>query len=170
MKYFTKDLWVDIQDKKKFKKTKEKWEIALVEYQNQFEQLEPRIPSEIYEFIKQNSLHDGKLSFMEVLGECNLIRPNGDKRQPLSVLMKISSGYSEDIFIFEYKGVKKLYIDYSPESKIFEYNDDGLGYIGYDELTVNDDAYLNHEFLFTTGATIEVSFKEINAYLLEEGK
>lgn len=170
MKYFTKKLWIDIQNPKKYKKAKMRWETAIIEYRNQFEQLRLRLPSNVYKFFNEISLHDGNLISLElndVNNSCGL--DNKEIKQPVCISMKIL-GSEDDMFILDYKSVIKFNINYSSENPLFEYFSDSMGDIGYNELTKVNEDFLKHEFLFSTGSTIEVVFKEIDVKRLERKK
>jgi len=171
MNYFTKDMWTGLGNKRNYKELKKKWENVIDEYNTQFENIKTRLSVSTYEYFKQYSFHDSKLISLNVLDINNFDKSaKEDIKQPLGASLKISSGYSEDIYIIEYKNVIKLNIIYSNKNQLFDYFCDSLGVIGYDELTDKDGSYLKHEFLFSTGSTIELVCKEINAYRLEEKK
>ncbi len=81
--------------------------------------------------------------------------------------MEISSGYNEGIYIIEYNNVAAVNINYSCEKQLFENSINDLGTIGYDELTIKDNDYIEHEYLFSTGSTIDIICKDIRAYKSE---
>jgi hypothetical protein len=168
MKYFTKEMWTGLNDKRKCKRLKKKWENSIVEYEKQFEGLKNRIGLANFDFFKKYSLHDSKLISLELLDMNN---NNGLSKvllkQPTCVTIKISSGYNEGIFIIEYQNVITLNINYSVNNQLFKNICDGLGNIGYDEITKLENNFIKQEFLFSTGSSIEIVFGKIKAYVLK---
>ncbi len=168
MKYFTSEIWKGLQDKSLYEEMKVKWENAFFEYEKQYETLEKRLSPKSFKFFKENSMHDGKIVSIKLFDEYNFNRLRMPKpkmiKQPISVTLNIISGYSDYIYTIEYLNVVKFNFNHSIENMLFDYFNDGLGDIGYDEITEKDSTYLNHEYLFTSGNLLEIEFKKMNVY------
>ncbi len=165
MKYFTKKLWADIQNEKKYEETRDLWDSAVSEYHKQFEGLKSRLPADVYEIYKQYSLHDSKIVSLEAVNHSPIKRSNKLKRSNKSICVTLKISIDDNILIFEYKNVTDINFKYSVENQKFEDINDDLGYIGYDELTEKNKNYLRHEFLLSTGNIIEIIFKNVKVFL-----
>lgn len=155
MKYFTKQMWKGLGNKRKYLEYQKRWELAIEDYNEQFTKLQHRLSQSTYDFLKNNSFHDSRLMQLKLIDISN-VNKSVDIQQPLNITLEILSGYTEDTYIIEYNNVVALNVKYSCKKQLFEQSINNLGTIGYNELTIKDNDYLEHEFLFSTGSTIDI--------------
>jgi hypothetical protein len=66
MKYFTKELWSNLQDVDKGHAADEQWGARLVDYQAQRQTLRPRLSALAFEFFADADVHDGTLRHFRI--------------------------------------------------------------------------------------------------------
>jgi hypothetical protein len=167
MKYFTKDLWLSLNDKGTldFATAMEKGRANWHDYVDQLEKLRPCLSEKAYRFFKKENLQYARLlAFLvgdnleqAVLGR----KPARRHTRASSVMMKVLTDGYDVVYTLKYTKVRKAIFD-SPSSEPLFWTEGGqIGDWGYDELTRTDD-YLRHEILFASGTTITIEFKHFS--------
>lgn len=168
MRYFTKELWAGAQDLETPADGHDPWNLAFEQYRAQLEALQPRIPSQVYDFFAKADVHDGELLDVRVV-DGSRPAPIGKKPRrwrvrtdcPVRVELSLLDAYDQLIWDLSYKGVRRVLIDYPSAEPLFY--TDGLGFSdwGYHELTDSGDGFLRHEVLFSSGSILLFEFQEM---------
>ncbi|MFD2115282.1 hypothetical protein ACFSTH_07145 [Paenibacillus yanchengensis] len=156
MKYFRNDLWDDINslDIEKSKRAKDKWEASAEVYWEQYDRLmSTRLNEKTFNALNDNKFHDCRVI------ECKITQ--GDIQFPYSSSFAIVVEFGDEDWIIEYRKVISLSIHIYED---FNGRSNGFEEWGYHELLPVNDRMLSHEILFSSGATIKVTFldKDIN--------
>jgi len=177
MKYFTRELWLapNQEDDSVGRQAVEQFEQNCVEYQNQLQNILPRLDEVDRRFFLEDSLHDGRLIAFIAGDEIDFDAASGAafdiNSHNTSVRMKVLGCNMDTLFTLEYTGVRRAVFDYPTEDPLFHYEGAYIGDWGYDELTAADDVYLRHEVLFASGTSVLIEFKKFSHNRLQfEGK
>lgn len=152
MKYFTYDLWCDINSSCKEEQDKAdlQWNENLVAYWKHFEEIKDRLPAPFLKtYFDHGCFHDFKLANISTT---NLAY---GKKNPIWLHIDIENdGITYRII---YKKVKKILIDFNET----DHTEGRRGFDdwGYSEFLPVDDKTLQHEILFASGATVLVQFQ-----------
>ena len=164
MEYFSKELWLRFQDLNETEQAERVWEQNRNSYIKQLEALKERLNSTEFNFFTNESLHDGELISLRVIdtNKKRLIekkKRSKSYKDPINVEIVVLNGDGDFIYTFKYSKVVFFNIDFFSNADLFDDYFRSIGDWGYDELTSADESLLNHEILFSTGATIKVKFK-----------
>jgi hypothetical protein len=181
MKYFTKELWSDLQDVDKGHAADEQWRAALVDYRAQLQALQPRLSALAFEFFADAAVHDGTLQHFRIgdrdseTAPVLVRRPRGDEEwysrdYPVVVDLQVAEGGGPTRWHLAYRYVRRVLADFPTERPLFYDDGDGFEDWGYHELTDAGDAFLRHEVLFSSGATLLTEFREITVTKVERGR
>jgi hypothetical protein len=178
MKYFTKELWADLQDVEKGYAAEEQWGVALADYRAQLQTLQSRLSTVAVEFFTEADVHDGALlSFRigerdSVTSRVLVVGPRGDEERyrrdyPVFVDLEVAEGGRPTRWHLAYRHVRRVLADFPTERPLFHEDGDGFEDWGYHELTDAGDGFLRHEVLFASGATLLTEFRDITVTKVE---
>lgn len=178
MKYFTKELWSDLQDGDKRHAVEKQWGVALVDYRAQLHTLQPRLSALAFEFFADADVHDGRLQHFSIGGRDSetspawVQRPFGDEEwhsrdYPVIVDLEVAEGGGPTRWHLGYQHVRRVLADFPTERPLFYSDGDGFEDWGYHELTDAGDGFLRHEILFSSGATLLTEFRELTVTKVE---
>jgi len=162
MKYFTKDLWAEMnqQDNSRTAKVKSQWCKNVKVYQKYLKRVLPDLPKQVQNFFGKVSLHDGMLLSFST-GDKIKNRKRTVPTKNFAEIKILEPNYKY-IYTLLYSEVRKCMIDYPGESPLFLGEDWTYGDWGYDELYFTKDKWLCHEILFSSGATILLESKHFS--------
>lgn len=149
MKYFRNDLWESINslDLEESERAMEEWKTNAKIYWDQHNNLITRLDKTLVRFFNNNNFHDCKVN------ECKITQ--GEIRSSSPTSLNIVVEYEQEEWVFEYKKIINLSINFNKNS---DDSHNGFEEWGYHELLPVDDNVLSHEILFSSGATILVHF------------
>jgi len=161
MKYFTAQLWADINSPRSKAACKE-WDRNVARYREHLKTVLPKMSARARWFFHEISLHDGTLTRMEVgdriedtegkWERCNI------NRRKAGVRLSVLSADGDYVFRLEYKQVSRVEMSFPGKSLFPSGWDPNFGDWGYDEITEGSDGAFQHEVLFSSGATILIEF------------
>ena len=167
MRYFTKDLWQQINsgDGDVVRAPHREWDRNLQTYRSQLETLESRVSKRTYRFFTRISLHDGRLLDWTVGDAINFEsgRAKEFKRRskPPAARIRVISYFGDTIHELRYSRLREAQFDFPTSQPRFWSPGDPIDDWGYDELAAVDRKYLQHEALFASGATMRVVFESL---------
>lgn len=162
MKYFTDELWSRMGgvSAKEREQTHIEWVHNCEAYWKVFETIKHRLSKKFLKVYSENDdFHDCDFLSFEVT------QPQRWASDPVKVRIVISDG--EFKWTLTYKQVKKAMMNYDSETDE-HMSKWGVHTWGYDEFLPKDDAYLTHEVLFASGASILIEFKNKNLFIDRE--
>lgn len=161
MKYFTDELWNEINSDSKEKREEAslQWEKNAEEYYKIFENIEKLLPKKFLKlYLKENGFHDYELKNYQII--------HGKKGYKGSVAVSLVITNTEHTWNIVYNKIKKIAVNYEQQPDIFERKKRreyrGFDDYGYNEFFQIDEKTLSHEILFASGATILVHFEKIS--------
>ncbi len=149
MKYFKNDLWESINsiDINESERAEEEWKVNSKLYWHEFKRLETRLNKNVFDFFSKYDFHDCTVS------ECKM--KNFELKNNNYTSVEIVVKYGDDEWVILYNNIVKFSVNFNEDSDNFI---NGFGEWGYHELLMVDTEKLSHEILFSSGATILVSF------------
>lgn len=164
MKFFTKKMWLGLQDDEKTDYWERIWKKNIKRYSQYLNKIKPKISSKMFRLFSKhhfngeyilniNIINKGKAYIQKETKELHL---RGGKNE---IIIKTLCP-TKKIYFFKYKDVRKYIIDY-PSNLPLGF-DNGCDSWGYDELDYLKDGYFRHEILLHSGATILIEFKQFS--------
>ena len=178
MKYFTKELWRDLQDEDKGQAASDQWDAALAVYRAQLHLLQPRLSAQAFEFFASADVHDGDLLHFKIADRdpetpmTRVPKPPGEEGwysqdYPVTVELEVAEGNGTTRWRLAYGHVRRVLADFPTERSLFYRDGDGFEDWGYHELTDAGAGFLRHEVLFASGATLLTEFRAITVTKFE---
>jgi hypothetical protein len=176
VKYFTKQLWSDMQRSGELAdEAHRRWETGLVAYRRELEALRGRVPPGAFEFFDKARPHDGRLADLRVQGFASVTPYRRDPAEatadgsvdeywaePSQLAVEVSvAERRSSVWTLRYSGIRRLVVDFPTEEPLFRRGQDFDDW-GYDEFSDAGDGFLRHEVLFSSGATILVEFRDVS--------
>jgi hypothetical protein len=162
MKYFTKELWLGMQDLSNAEASERDWSRRLNAYRDSLSNLRDRLPAAVMFFFEEADVHDGQL------GEFRVFQPalevwdgSPDTEHPVGVDLVVHEDRGRGSWRVKYSSVRRVTADYPSDTPLFPTGGGGFGDWGYHELMDAGDGFLRHEVLFATGATLLVEFRDV---------
>lgn len=162
MKYFTDELWSRMNSLSAIEKEQAniEWKKNSETYCGVFETIKHRLSTKFLKmYFDAHDFHDCTFLSYEV------IQPKRWATDPIKVQIVISDG--EFKWKLTYKQVKRTMMNYDSETDE-HMSKWGVHTWGYDEFLPKDDAYLTHEVLFASCASILIEFKNKNLFIDRE--
>jgi hypothetical protein len=166
MEYFTKQMWLGAQ--RISKDGVDEWQIAFSRYSNDLAKLKPKLSEENFKFFESADVHDGELlSFLIIDGSrpAPLDSPTRswhcEDEFPIYADLAVLDAYDNFVWHLHYGEVGRVITNYPSEEPLFPMRGAGFGDWGYHELRDAGEGFLTHEILFSSGATLLISFKTI---------
>ncbi len=153
MKYFTDQLWSDMNDEDEQirKHAETKWEDNSKAYWARFGQsVRERLPKRVSQCHSAVGFHDSELIKIDI--------SQGAQRAKYHVTVTIHLLLQGGKWIIQYKNVSKISFDYFTDGGTMS----GLDDWGYDEFLDVDEKLLSHEILFASGTTLLIHFPDKN--------
>jgi hypothetical protein len=167
MKFFTKDLWLALQDRTR--NVIPLQEQASRAYRAQLQDLRPRLSRESFQFFLEADVHDGELLGLAIIDGSRpapLTEPTRPwetlRNHPIRVKLSVLDAMDKLIWHLSYTTVRRLLVDFPTEQPLFHQDGNGFGDWGYHELTDVGSGFLRHEILFATGAVLLFEFKQVD--------
>jgi hypothetical protein len=175
LKYFTKQLWLDLQRPGEVGATAgRRWDEALAAYRRELEGLRGRVPPAVFEFIDEARPHDGRLVDVRVRGFAPVARyqprPGGradaidddaEVEEPSRLTVDVSvEERSRVVWTLRYAGIRRFLADFPTATPLFRGQD--FDDWGYDEFSDAGDGFLRHEVLFSSGSIVLVEFRDLS--------
>ncbi len=167
MKYFKPEYWIGLQSLETKEEADKKWDKSIKEYNEQLNQLQPRLSKKNFDFFNHISLHDGIMISFKIIDEtAKIMKKNGSYREtkrfskPITIHIEVLS--EEYLYHLKFRKVMDTNFSFSLNEILFGGYQRTLGDWGYDELTPEDDVHLKYEILFSSGATIKIIFKDFS--------
>jgi hypothetical protein len=164
MKYFTAQLWRDINSPRSKAATNE-WDKNLAAYVKELNGFLPELNARARWFFKRISLHDGTLTRMEVGDRLDNPISAGNRgdvnRRKAAVRLFVLAAEFDSIFTLEYREVTRVELNFPGKAELFSAGQyPNFGDWGYDELSRVGDGVFRHEVLFSSGSTIMIDFQK----------
>lgn len=152
MKYFTKQLWANLNlgDRESAKKASKQWERNMKAYWDHVERVLTKLSMTTQRFIKNVHLHDGSLASFEIHEP---VKSTG-KKQSNFIEIGVWHPEKDYLYVLRYSHVRKCEVDYPSDTPLFSYEGCTFGEWGYDEFSLGKANFIRHEILFSSGATI----------------
>ena len=168
MKYFTKKIWLRLQNDKKSKYWESIWKKNEKLYIKHLKKIKTKLPNKTFQFfagkhhhgdyiLEIKLLNNGTTYYQKETHEFHLL---SKKNNPLEITLTILCP-SDGIYILRYKNIRKFIIDYPTEEPLDFESNNGIGCWGYDELSYSK-GYFKHEILLHSGSIISLEFKTFN--------
>lgn len=165
MKYFTAQLWADINSPRS-KAAMEDWDLSLERYRQQLNAILPKLSARTRWFFRTVSLHDGTLTRMEVGDQIDNVESTWEggnvNSRKTGVRLNVLSAEGDQTFKLEYKHVSRVDLRFPGETLFPAGRRPNFGDWGYDELSEVGDGIFRHEVLFSSGATILIEFEKFS--------
>jgi hypothetical protein len=180
MKYFTRQLWIDAQEPGEAgDEAGQRWGDAFTAYARQLESLRDRLRPDVFAFFQNADVHDGALMHLRLVdsdplapepvacdvdaSDCGM--DGGERRWEgpyrLTVELAVAEASATE-WTLRYSGIRRILVDFPSEAPLFFAPGDGFEDWGYHELSDAGDAFLQHEVLFSSGATVLVEFRDLS--------
>ena len=147
------------------------WDHRFEAYQKNLKSILPKLNSGARRFFKNALLlHDGTLTRLEVgdrIGDAEGKTTRGiASRRRLTVrLFVLSDRVDQHCYILEYEDIGSIELNYPGEIVLFPAGMfSNFGDWGYDELTSVGNGLFRHEILFSSSATICISFRQVSVH------
>jgi hypothetical protein len=165
MKYFTKELWLRLQDLTNQEAVEAEWTRQRAAYEAQLGALQGRVGPGAWSFFTEADVHDGHLVELSISQPERPLAWHGspDDEHPVSVSLAVREEHDGNIWRVTYSHVRRVAINYPSEGPLFQVSGEGFGDWGYHELTDAGDDFLKHAVLFASGATVEVECRHVMA-------
>lgn len=152
MKYFTSELLLKMNSDLEPERIKAdaEWIENTRLYLEKYKYISGRISKIAYEKLGMNAFHDFQLKKFEI------IHGKYWAKNPITVVLVVI-GQKEEWKII-YKRVKKIEINYSETTNLYNADRVGFDTWGYCELLSVDENILSHEIIFASGASINIYF------------
>jgi len=161
MKYFTAQLWADINSPNSNSAAKQ-WDENVENYREALTAILPKMNPHARRFFRDMSLHDGTLTLTELGDRIDDTDGNwqrGDvKHRKTDVRLRVLSAEGDFIFTLQYKKVTRVEVRFPGEVLFPAGRWPNFGDWGYDELAEVEEGIFRHEVLFSSGATILIEF------------
>ncbi len=175
MKYFTGDMWMGVNssNKKVINKADLMWKRNIKAYSKQLDGLRKHLGKRNYDFFKNISLHDScfisfKFNQRESESVQKILRSPFNFQKRIIEIITIEAEKNQIVKLI-YKKVFSVFMDLPEKAPLFD-DSDYLGGWGYGELTLDKKGHLQHEILFSTGATIKIAFENFDFKYLSKPK
>jgi hypothetical protein len=169
MKFFTKDLWLDLQKTNPTNDIDLRVKSASDAYRAQLDTLRSRLNDEAFYFFRDADVHDGELLEVVIVDGSRParlsepVRPwTTPRNHPVRVVLSVLDALDKLVWRLSYKTVRRVVVDYPTEHPLFFQNGNGFGDWGHHELTDAGNGFLCHEILFATGAVLLFEFAEVD--------
>jgi hypothetical protein len=165
MKYFTKELWLRLQDdndKTILKEIKRK----TLEYRKSFEKLKPFLPHQTFKYFQSHDSHghynlDIKINYKGKLNkQGNEVHFLSEKGNKINIEIKVLCP-SKSLLLISYKNVNQYTLDYPSEKPLHFDGKNGYDSWAYEEIT-RKSGKLIHEILFHSGAVFYIECQSIS--------
>jgi hypothetical protein len=137
-----------------------------VGYLEQLEQLQTRLPQNVYELFSDVSFHDAHIYSINVT---NTFIPDtgGEEPNPTQIDMHLVQRNGEE-YVVRWNGVNRFLMDYDMQRNTYIDSDEivcdglrGLDEWMIDEITVYDEQYLSHEIALASATILNIRFTSI---------
>jgi len=165
MKYFTRKLWIALQNDNCSKSTIERWVITNQKYNKDLKKLKRNLSKRNFFFFAEAHRHGdyvinilvenkGKVYYQKETKEYHLLEP----AEPINLLIMTlcPKGYYRTL---KYINVRKYVFDYPSSQPLWFDSKKALGAWGYDELS-RQNGYMRHEILLHSGTTLLIEFEK----------
>lgn len=166
MKYYDRELqdaWnSETADQARLARANQKSRLLLASYHDQLHKLRARMSARAYQLFSSEKypLFDSNLLSFTV-GDGTAMHAAGiySTRFRTGIEAKFLNFQQDGIYTLAYRGIGSLSVDV-PNDKWFDPDDD-IGCLLWHEITAAGAKFLNHEMLFTSGATIKIKFEKV---------
>jgi hypothetical protein len=181
VKYFTKQLWSDLQESGEVgAEASRRWDENYAAYSAELEALRGRLAEDVFEFFRGADVHDGSLVHLQVRDFDPLAaRPVdaiddgaedgtdvGPREGPYRVTVEMRVGTSDAArdrdWTLRYAHMRRILVDFPTDTPLFFDPGGGFEDWGYHELSDAGDGFLRHEVLFSSGAIVLLEFRELS--------
>ena len=175
MKYFSKKMWLGLQDEKSSKLWEQKWRQNSQLYINSLRKLRGVISARNYSFFVSGHQHGDYLLSITLINKGKTYRQKetGElhvreitKPVDVEILTLCPTGR---ILVLKYTNARDVFFDFPSNNPLWFNDSKGFGSWGYDEISLAKNKFLVHEILFDSGATIKIKFEKFS-YLSRKSK
>jgi hypothetical protein len=163
MRYFTAQLWSDINssDKELARKAEQQWFRNTKSYDKCLAKILPSLNKTNQRFFDKLSLHDGSPILFSI-GDLSSNWTTQAKTNIAEIKVMHPDHKVNHIYVLRYSGIQNFTIDFPRKIQLFREKPCVFGNWGYDELSVTKDKLLKHDILFDSGATVTIEFKHFS--------
>ena len=168
MKFFTKELWLALQQTPPPNDIHLRHTEAIKAYHAQLDELRSRLSPEAFQFFRDADVHDSELLQLAITDGSRPaplsepVRPwTTPRHHPIRVTLSVLDAWDKLVWHISYKTVRRVVVDYPSEKPLFYQDGKGFGDWGHQELTDASSGFLRHEILFATGAVLLFEFGEV---------
>lgn len=182
MKYFTKQLWSDLQDPGDVGvEASRRWDENSAAYVAELDSLRQRLAPDVFAFFRDadvHDVHDGSLVHLQIRdfdrlaprddhpfdgeteGNASDLGPwVGPYRVTVEMRIATSDRARGTEWTLGYAHIRRILVDFPTDTPLFFSPGDGFDDWGYHELSDAGDGFLKHEVLFASGAIVIVEFR-----------
>jgi hypothetical protein len=177
MKFFTKELWLGLQQTPLPSDILLRHKEAFDAYRAQLDSVRSRLSQEAFQFFRDADVHDGELLELVIADGSRPaplsepVRPwRTPHNHPVTVKLSVLDGWDKLVWRISYKTVRRVLVDYPTESPLFYRDGNGFGDWGHHELTDAGSGFLRHEILFSTGTVLLFEFADVGVSFVERSK
>ncbi len=168
MKFFTKELWLALQQTPPPDDIFLRHKKAIDAYCAQLDAVRSRLSDEAFQFFRDADVHAGELLELAIADGSRPaplsepVRPwTTPRNYPVRVKLSVLDASDKLVWHISYKTVRRVVVDYPTEEPLFYREGNGFGDWGHHELTDAGSGFLRHEILFSTGAVLLFEFAEV---------
>jgi hypothetical protein len=178
VKYFTKQLWSDLQESGEAGlDASRRWDENAAAYVGELDSLRERLPPDVFDFFKNADVHDGALQHLRIrdfdpLSPSPADEPDdaesddGPREGRYQVTVELIVCTSDERFDTQwtllYGHIRRILVDFPTASPLFFDPGGGFEDWGYHELSDVGDGFLRHEVLFSSGAVVLLEFRDLS--------
>jgi hypothetical protein len=147
----------------------EAWQLSWRSYWSHLDEIAERLGPRAYNFFRfgtnEKGLHDGFLLSLNLgdsiaLSEASYSRLSFG-RGPSKIAMTILDFQKTGLYMFEFKGPRKVVIDIPSDDPLYYKEGKTLGQIYHYEIASVSPKYLSIEWLLDSGGTIQIEFEKL---------
>jgi hypothetical protein len=165
MKYFTKEMWLGLQDESKTSSWDKIWEKQIKAYKSNLNKITPQMSKamKIYFIDEDYHSHGDYILGIRVKNNGRIRSGQSEldfieaKRNTVEICLDILCP-EKGLYRLSYRNVKRYFFDW-PSDRPLPFNDgDGHGSLGYGEITYLGDGVFRHAMMLHSGGLLEIEF------------